>query len=223
MALTIGLEPARDALAGSVTAFVETVGSASEWDLLGASRCHGWARTDVVTHLREGWQELLGGLFARTDAPVTVDAASYWTAYDADHTDRDPVVSTMAQRRRGSAYLRPESVRTQLRDVADGLLAGLAALGPADDAHHRFQGYVLTTGDLLASWAVETVVHHLDLLLPQEPPAAGLRVARDTIEALAGPLPETWTDRDAVLVGAGRSAAPDDLDPGLRSRLPALG
>ena len=61
--------------------------------------------------------------------------------------------------------------------------------------------------------------------MPAPAPSA-LRLARATIEALAGPLPTSWPDDRAVLLGAGRVALTDDeaREAGpVTERLPALG
>src|SRR5690349_16850505 len=122
MALTVDLETGRTAFAESVTAFVRAVNGFTEWDLLGASRCHGWTRLDVAVHVIAGWQEMLGGFVSPVDDPPTVDAASYWPAFDEEYADGDPLVPLLAQRRRTAAYLRPDSVREHLHDVADAVL-----------------------------------------------------------------------------------------------------
>ena len=48
----------------------------------------------------------------------------------------------------------------------------------------RWQGQVFAPGDFLAIWAVENVVHQLDLLVAELPPRSGLALARATIEAI---------------------------------------
>jgi hypothetical protein len=99
------------------------------------------------------------------------------------------------------------------------LLHGVGRLG---DTRCSWQGHVFAAGDFLAIWAVENVVHHLDLVAADPPPASGLRLARATIEALVdAPLPSTLTDEEAVLIGTGRSPVPDGLGPEA-ARLPAF-
>ncbi len=68
--------------------------------------------------------------------------------------------------------------------MSDALVLGVAWL---PDGALAFQGGVLTTGDLLATWAVELAVHQLDLareidVAPPSPDA--LAMARRTVEAL---------------------------------------
>ena len=220
MGLTVSIDEGRAACAGSVDAFCRAAEGFSEHELLGASRCHGWTRLDVVVHLVTGWQEALQGMVSPVDGPPTVDAASYWPAFDEQYADHDPVQVLMSQRRRTAAYLRPESAREQLRDVAAALQRGTASL---PDRPLTWQGHVFTAGDFLAAWAVENVVHHLDLLSDSPAPADGLGLARRTVEAIVGdPLPAGWSDERAVLVGTGREPVPDEHGH-LRGRLPALG
>ena len=183
MALTVDLETGRTEFVDSVTAFVRAVDAFDEWDLLGASRCHGWTRLDVAVHVTAGWQEMLHGFVSPTDGPPTVDAASYWPAFDAEYADPDPVVPLMAQRRRSAAYLRPESARAQMRDVAEAVLRGAAS---CVEGHRLWQGHVFTAGDILAIWAVEDAIHQLDLLGDQPVPASALDLARATVAELDG-------------------------------------
>lgn len=61
------------------------------------------------------------------------------------------------------------------------------------DSTIAFQGHVLTAGDLLATWAVELVVHHHDLNAPRPGAAPGpsaVRIGRLTAQALREDLPE---------------------------------
>ena len=71
MALMFGLT-AGSAFADSVEAFVRAVDGFDEHALLGASRCHGWTRLDVVVHTIGGWQEMLGGMVSVVDDETTV-------------------------------------------------------------------------------------------------------------------------------------------------------
>lgn len=89
---------------------------------------------------------------------------------------------------------------------------------------------MLSTGDFLAKWAVELTVHHFDLGLELTiaPPApAGIRLARATVESLAGErLPARWSDETAVLIGTGRIRLDDRLAQQIgpvAARLPVLG
>ena len=182
MGLTVDLETGRTAFVDSVRGFVAAVDGFDEWSLLGASRCHGWTRLDVVVHVVAGWQEMLGGFVSLVDDAPTVDAASYWPAFDADNAG-DPLVPLLAQRRRTAAYGRPDGARQQMHDVAAALLRGAAA---CVDRPRLWQGHVFTAGDFLTIWAVEDAIHHLDLLSDEPVPDSALEVARATVAELDG-------------------------------------
>ena len=137
MTLAVPTDVARPPLAASVEAFLAAVDGLDEMALLGASRCHGWTRLDVVVHVLGGWHEVLAGLVSPVDDVPTVDAASYWTAFASAAADEDPVAEITAQRRRSSAYARPSAAVAQLHDVGAAVLRGAAsapvAVLPADD------------------------------------------------------------------------------------------
>lgn len=220
MGLTVDLERARTDCDQTIEAFVRAAASLDEHALLGASRCHGWTRLDVVVHVIAGWQEMLGGLVCRTQEQPTVDAASYWTAFAEEYGSEDPVAALMSQRRRTAAYARPDAALEQLRDVGTALARGVRG---CTDERREWQGQVFAAGDFLAIWAVENAVHHLDLLSEVAAPEGALHLSRATVEELAGGrLPAAWPDAEAVLVGAGRVPAPAG-EEGVTSRLPVLG
>jgi len=220
VALTVHLGSGRRGFVDSVHSFVRAVDGFDELALLGASRCHGWTRLDAVVHVINGWQEMLAGLVSVVDAAPTVDAASYWPAFAKEFGGGDPVAALMGQRRRTASYARPADACEHLHDLAESILRGADAVG---DARYRWQGHVFAPGDYLAIWAVEDVVHHLDLLAVEPPPASALELARATVEEVAGgPFPAAWASVDAVLVGTGRLPVPEGLGA-LAHRLPALG
>jgi len=181
MALTVDLETGRTAFTESVRGFVAAVDDLDEWSLLGASRCHGWTRLDVVVHVVAGWQEMLGGFVSPVDGSPTVDAASYWPAFEEDAGD--PLVALLAQRRRTTAYARPDAAREQMHDVADAVLRGAAGCA---EGHYLWQGHVFTAGDFLAIWAVEAALHQIDLLGDRPVPPSALDLARATVAELDG-------------------------------------
>ncbi|QKE85030.1 maleylpyruvate isomerase N-terminal domain-containing protein [Arthrobacter sp. NEB 688] len=179
--LTVPHDEGLAAFRESVLAVVDAVHSLPEPELFEPSRCAGWTRFDVVAHVLAGWEELLGGFARPASGPATVDAAGYWAAYARAGVDADPVLVLMDQRRRTDAHRRPSAAVARLVDVADQAVAAATSL---TDGHHAFQGHVLTSGDLLATWAVEDVVHLVDLDVGATPPASALDLARRTAEAL---------------------------------------
>lgn len=182
MALSVDVETGRRAFVDSVREFEAAVDDLDEWALLGSSRCHGWTRLDVVVHVVAGWQEMLGGFVSPVAGPPTVDAASYWPAFEEEDAG-DPLLALLAQRRRTSAFARPDSAREQMRDVAGAVLRGAES---CVDGHHLWQGHVFTAGDFLAIWAVEDAIHQLDLLTERPVPSSALALARATVAALDG-------------------------------------
>ena len=162
---------------------------------------------------------MLGGLVSIVDSKPTVDAASYWSAFALEYPGEDPILSLMSQRRRASLYTRPASAKAQPNDVAAAVLRGVSGLR---DRAYAWQGHVFAAGDFAAVWAVEDVVHHLDLQLEEPAPRSALRLARTTIEALLGSaMPPSWDDEDATLIGSGRSPVPSGFEA-LSERLPVL-
>jgi hypothetical protein len=221
MGLSVSLDTGRIACVESIDSFVRAVETLGEYELLGASRCHGWTRLDVVVHVLGGWHEMLGGLASSVDSPPSVDAATYWTAFATQYAGDDPVEVLMEQHRRTAAYARPAAATAHLLDVAAAVRRGVIAF---QDQPRLWDGHVFTAGDYLAIWAVEDVVHQLDLRCDEPEAASALEVARATIEALVGErLPAAWTDRDVTLVGTGRLPVPDGTGAATAARLPVLG
>jgi len=113
-----------------------------------------------------------------------------------------------------------------LRAAADAVLDATERWADPEhrDARLRFQGHVLTAGDFLATWVVELAVHQLDLgrdLDVPAPPAAALRLARLTVEALLEHAPpQELTDAEVLLWGTGRAPAPPERAGAIR---PVLG
>jgi uncharacterized protein (TIGR03083 family) len=168
----------RDAFAGALAAFLDTVQGLDDRDLMRDSRCLGWTAGDVVAHVHLGLQEMLLGMVSpTTDAPDT-DAASYW-GHQPAVGGADELAGMRFVRLLGAAYQRPTGVVRHLRPTAEAV-GSLTARLPAGAL--RFQGLVLTTGDFFATWAVELAVHHRDLRFGEPDPDA-LRLARRTAEA----------------------------------------
>ena len=193
-------------LRAQLAAFVRAAESFSEYDLLGASRCHGWSRLDAVVHVRQGLEEMLGDCGAQVEGPADHDAASYWASF-AQHSNDDPVPHILWMRRTAAAYNRPEGALRHLRDVASTAHVVLARMS---DHAVLFQGKTMTSGDFLATWVVELAVHHLDLGDGAgQPPAGSLQIVRRTVEAIADvELPADWDDAEAASIALGRSPLP---------------
>lgn len=198
---SVPLAEARTAFLAALDAFEEGASSLDDLTLLGVSHVHGWSRLDCLVHVRLGLQEMLAGLAARTDATPDVDAASYWTTYEAE---KDPVPGILMTRRTASAYARPRHALEHLNQVSAGLRHAANTL---TDGSIAFQGHVFTAGDMLATWAVELAVHHQDLALPAGAPApapAAVRIGRRTAEAIdSRPASRVGTEDDLAVMLAG--------------------
>lgn len=208
----------------AVERFVSTVQALSDYELLAASRCHGWAVMDVVTHVRVGLQEMLGAFTAFTEEPADQDAMTYWQDYAGDSDPVDPILWT---RRTAAAYRRPSGAVPHLRMAADAVDSASARMR---DGRVSFQGHTLSTGDFLATWTVELAVHQLDLghtIDVAEPTPGSARLARRTVEALLGTeLPTALSDISCALLGTGRrvpSRVELELLGPAGERLPVLG
>lgn len=216
--MRIDHEAGQAGMVAALDTLAEACGAVTDDLALLASRCHGWMVCDVLAHLHLGLQEMLLGTFCLTREEPGTDAASYWRASpprtDPNADDLDGLVFA---RRLASAYRRPTGVVAHLRPTVLGLRTAVEAMAAGAV---RFQGHVLSTGDFLTTWAVEIAVHHLDIAVDDRlpPPApAALRLARQTVEAIAGAgLPADLTDAEVVLAGFGRTTVPD----GFRDRLP---
>jgi uncharacterized protein (TIGR03083 family) len=213
------------ALQGLLDAF----GQLDDRTMLATSSCFGWNVGDVLTHVHLGMQEMLLALGMYTDDAPDGDAASYWLAFPPTHGEisDDQLDDIQFVRRANAAYRRPADLLRHFAMTAGGLLDRVPAL---PEVAVPFQGKVLASGDFLATWVVEIVIHHLDLqaelTLPDPHPTA-LELTRRTIEALLGDeLPRSVPDRTLVLIGAGReplSEAHSRAVGKLAARLPVLG
>jgi hypothetical protein len=218
----------RAAFLAGLEAFTTCAGSLSDLQLMAASRCTGWTVGDVVVHVHLGLQEMLLGLVGLTAEEPDCDAGSYWRIpLPTNDEDADQIAGMRFVRLLGGSYRRPSNAVRHMVPTVEGVRAAASRLEPGAV---RFQGRVLTTGDFLATWAVELAIHHLDmgreLALPPPAPSA-LRLARLTVEALAGmDVPRTWSDETTVLLGAGRMEPDADQrteTPALTQQLPVLG
>ena len=194
------------AFVDALAAFMAAAEAMDDTGLMERSRCRGWSRADLMVHVHLGLQELLVGIHAPTDAPADTDAASYWKRdLPTNDTEADDLDALRFVQRVSLAYRRPTGVVGHLK--AGATAADHAARTVASGAL-AFQGHVMTTGNFLAMWAVETVIHHLDLACGDEfggPTAQSLALTRRTVEALAGKaFPSDWTDESVALLGAGR-------------------
>jgi hypothetical protein len=187
-------------------ALVDACTGLDDSDMLATSRCYGWNVGDVLVHVHLGLQEMVLALGVWTDEEPDTDAAGYWQAFPPSPEITPAQIDDIQfVRRTNAAYRRPADLPRHFGITALGLADRVGAL---PEMVTPFQGKMMASGDFLAIWAVEVVIHHLDLqaeLAIAAPAPAALRLARQTVEALAGgPLPSQFDDETVALAGAGR-------------------
>ncbi|WP_280256379.1 maleylpyruvate isomerase N-terminal domain-containing protein [Nocardia abscessus] len=213
-----------DHFSRSWAALRAAVADLSDQDFAQPSGCTGWLVRDLVCHLIIDAQDILITLVTPAEAEPTRDAVTYWEVADTAPTGADPLDALIV--RLAAAYQEPRLLKIHFEDV--GSAAGRAAELADRDLRVGTRDEVLTAGDYLCAYVLESTLHHLDLIahLPvvDEPPAEGLARSREMLEKIAGaPFPASFTDTDALLVGTGRRAPTDsekaELDE-LAARLP---
>ncbi|WP_280242465.1 maleylpyruvate isomerase N-terminal domain-containing protein [Nocardia abscessus] len=213
-----------DHFSRSWAALRAAVADLSDEDFAQPSGCTGWLVRDLVCHLIIDAQDVLITLVTPAEAEPTRDAVTYWEVADTAPTGADPLDALIV--RLAAAYQEPRLLKIHFEDV--GSAAGRAAELADPGLRVGTRDEVLTAGDYLCAYVLESTLHHLDLIahLPvvDEPPAEGLARSREMLEKIAGaPFPASFTDTDALLVGTGRRAPTDsekaELDE-LAARLP---
>jgi uncharacterized protein (TIGR03083 family) len=211
----LSADPARhylaevDLFSRSWTALRAAVDDLSDQDWERPSGCVGWLVRDLVCHLIIDAQDVLITLVTPADSEPTADAITYWNLVEPP-TGEDPLDALIP--RLAAAYGEPRWLKFHFDDV--GSAAGRAAELADPAVRVSTQDKVLTVGDYLSAYLMEWTLHHLDLIahLPSaaEPPAETLAAARAALEKIAGaPMPASFSDRDALLVGTGRRVPTD--------------
>lgn len=173
-----------------------------------ASGCSGWLVRDLVCHLIIDAQDILITHATPAETEPTRNSVTYWEVGTARPTGEDPLDALTV--RLAAAYEDPGLLKFHFDDV--GSAAGRAAELADPNSRVSTRGHVLTAGEYLSAYVLETTLHHLDLIahLPNvgEPPFEGLAWSRELAEKIAGfAFPASFSDRDALLVGTGRRAA----------------
>lgn len=189
--------------------------------LLEFSRCRGWVVADVLLHLLTDAQRALVALASPTSEPADQDFVTYWRAFAEEHpADADGwVPGALWTRRSASAFRDGLGLAVIWAETAPAVVR---AAGRADpNGRVTTQGYVLPVADLLATLAVEAVVHYLDMtvhLEAPEPAPIAVAMATRTLDGLLGahraqpdaagegPYPAGWNAREYLLKGTGRAA-----------------
>lgn len=204
------LATALHAAYAGVTAVVSDL---DDFDLLLPSGCRGWTVCDLLLHLSLDPQRALIALATPAGGPADVDFVSYFRSFPGAGDAAAAMAHAQWVRRTAAAYSRPAGVVERWTETAAA--AGYAAGRAEPGSFIRTQNLVLAVPDFVATLVTEAVVHHLDLIvsLPDAPDPApdAAAVALSTMDGLAGSdgLPAHWSEREALLKGAGR----EDLTP----------
>jgi hypothetical protein len=180
------------------------------------TRAAAWSVRELLLHQLLDAQRALVALATPTTQPVDVDATTYWHAWHPAQGDGGAAHAAYVQRA-AAAYDGTAGLVGQWRSTSAATARACAARDPGERV--ETQGHVITAGDLASTLVVEATVHLLDLTLhlPGEPPAEALAHTHGVLESLyGGPLPDAWSDTEAVLRGTGRVPSDD-------RRLPLLG
>lgn len=101
------------------------------------------------------------GLASPTECAADVDAASYWRTQPVTGDLGDSQFAHIRYvRALFSAIRRPSAVLDQWQATTSALARQVGSTPPGG---FDFQQYRMSSGDFLATWAVELAVHHLDL------------------------------------------------------------
>lgn len=202
--------PGVDLFARSWAALRTAVAELPDEDFARPSGCTGWLVRDLVCHLVIDAQDVLITLVTPAETPPTRNAVTYWQVAETPPTGDDPLDALIV--RLAAAYEEPRLLKFHLNDVgsAAGRAAALADLALPVST----RDVVLTSGDYLSAYVLEWTLHYLDLIahLPDaaQPPVEGLSRARGMLEQIAGAaFPDSFSARDALLIGTGRRTATD--------------
>jgi hypothetical protein len=200
------------ALKAAYTGIDELSARLSPADLLEFSRCRGWVVADVLYHLLSDAQRALVALASPAPGPPDRDFVSYWSGF-AD-VSRDWVPGALWVRRSAAAFRDGTGVISFWQETAPAAVRSASRADP--EGHVKTQGHVLAVPDLLATLAVEAVIHHLDMTVhvdaAPEPADEAVAIATRTLDGLfgvrqphaSGTYPAGWSAQEYLLKATGR-------------------
>jgi hypothetical protein len=209
---------------GAVTDAVTSLGTRG---FLRPTRAASWTVQDLLFHLLLDAQRALIAFASPTEAPVDVDAVTYWLPFKPDTGD---IAAPHARfvRIASSAYADPEQLTQHWRSTSAAAVRAATAALPGNRV--ETQGHVLEVTDFVDTLVVEATIHYLDLTLHIDGPplsVPALALTRGVLDGLLGePVTAQWSDIEYLLKGTGRvplTNADRATLGGHASRLPLLG
>lgn len=224
-------ELAETALDGAYVQVTEAITGLDEASFFRPSRCAGWAVGDVLYHQLLDARRALRTFATPGSGPPDRDDISYWRPFGAGGEippGSNPAAEHARHVRIAASAFTPDKLTWEWTDTAE------AACRAARACRYELvatQGHVLRAADFIATLAVESAVHYLDLAYgitdPPPPDPIPLRLVRRVLDGLLGePLPLDWDDETYALKGTGRIALtePDRSDLGQAAeRFPLFG
>ncbi|MFI5912186.1 maleylpyruvate isomerase N-terminal domain-containing protein [Dactylosporangium sp. NPDC051541] len=197
--------PYRDAVTALDRAYggvTELVAALTPDDLLAPTRCRGWLVADVLFHLLSDAQRALVALHTPDPGPADTDHVSYWRSFPPGRGD-----DGWANRLAAAAFGGGTAITRLWLETAPAAVDAATRADPGGFA--RTQGKVLAVPDLVATFVLEAVVHHLDMTVAfpaAAPPArAAVELAGRTLADLAGE--ELPISVEVVLEATGRTSS----------------
>jgi uncharacterized protein (TIGR03083 family) len=196
----------RELTAAQIDLFTSVVTGLSDADLVAPTGCDGWLVAHLLLHVRFGAAEMLAGFADLVELPAERDYVNYWRDWAPTG-----VPATFNRVRwhwaQAASYSDGDALRQHFADTAR---AAAAISRTARPGNYRTLGHVMASGDVLAIWVVEYVLHHMDLIahLPGKPgplPEA-VRLVTATLDGLlGGPRPPSWDEPTYARKGSGRA------------------
>jgi uncharacterized protein (TIGR03083 family) len=227
----VSRELAETALDGAYEQVTEVISGLGDASFFRPSRCAGWVVGDVLYHQLLDARRALRTFATPGSGPPDRDDVSYWRPFGADG-EIPPGSAAAADHARhvriAASAFTPDKLTWEWTDTAE---AACRAARACPYELVATQGHVLGTADFIATLAVESAVHYLDLAvgLADPPPSdpIPLRLVRRVLDGMLGePLPLDWDDETYALKGTGRLSLTETERSGLGSaadRFPLFG
>ncbi|MGN6796459.1 MAG: maleylpyruvate isomerase N-terminal domain-containing protein [Streptosporangiaceae bacterium] len=204
-------EHAEAAFDGAYVQVSEVAAGLDESTMMRQSRCAGWSVGDVLYHQLLDARRALRTFATPGRGPADRDDITYWRPFSADG-DIPPGSAAAAEHARHVRSVASAFSATKLTwEWTETAEAALRAAKACPFQMVATQGHVLRAADFMATLAVESAVHYLDMTvrLPGASPCdpVSLDLVKRVLDGLLGAAPPAdWDDQTYVLKGTGRLA-----------------